>query len=105
MLECAAACAALPDVPTIVEAGYPEVQGINFNGMFAPKATPQPVIERLSDTVSHGAAQEDGDRAAGFGSAPRRGQRRRTKFGGFWSARRAKWSDVMKRANIKPVAE
>jgi tripartite-type tricarboxylate transporter receptor subunit TctC len=31
---------AVPDVPTIVEAGLPEVQGITFNGLFAPKGTP-----------------------------------------------------------------
>jgi tripartite-type tricarboxylate transporter receptor subunit TctC len=34
----------LPDVPTIGEAGYPDVQGITFNGVFAPNATPRPVI-------------------------------------------------------------
>src|SRR5262249_26242746 len=42
---------ALPDVPTMAEAGYPEVEGVTFNGVFAPKATPQPVVERLSAAI------------------------------------------------------
>src|SRR6476469_3240841 len=28
---------AVPEVPTIIEAGLPDVQGITFNGLFAPK--------------------------------------------------------------------
>ena len=43
--------AALPDVPTIEEAGFPDVQGVTFNGVFAPKATPPAVVERLSAVV------------------------------------------------------
>ena len=41
----------LPDVPTMAEAGYPNVTGLTFNGLFAPKGTPQPVIDTLSKTV------------------------------------------------------
>src|SRR3954469_8198860 len=38
----------VPDVPSIVEAGLPDVQGITFNGIFAPKDTPPAVVEKLS---------------------------------------------------------
>src|SRR5262249_51920297 len=41
----------LPDVPTMAEAGFPEIEGVTFNGIFAPKTTPRPVIDRLSATV------------------------------------------------------
>src|SRR6476620_2752343 len=40
--------APIPDVPTSVEAGFPEVQLITFNGIFAPKNTPPAVIDKLS---------------------------------------------------------
>src|SRR4029453_13967708 len=43
--------AALPDVPTMAEAGYPEVEGVTFNGIFAPKQTPRAVVDRLSATI------------------------------------------------------
>src|SRR5215467_10673721 len=39
--------AAYPDVPTMAEVGYPDVGTIAWNAMFAPAATPKPVLETL----------------------------------------------------------
>jgi len=36
-----------PDVPTMKEAGYPDVGTVAWNGLFAPAATPRPVLETL----------------------------------------------------------
>ncbi len=36
-----------PDVPTMKEIGFPDVGTIAWNGMFAPAATPRPVLEIL----------------------------------------------------------
>jgi len=36
-----------PDVPTMKEVGYPDVGTVAWNGMFAPAATPRPVLETL----------------------------------------------------------
>jgi tripartite-type tricarboxylate transporter receptor subunit TctC len=36
-----------PDVPTFKELGYPNVEFYIWAGLFAPKGTPAPVIERL----------------------------------------------------------
>jgi tripartite-type tricarboxylate transporter receptor subunit TctC len=38
---------ALPDVPTVAESGYPGAQANAWWGIFAPKGTPKPVIERF----------------------------------------------------------
>src|SRR5213593_3430562 len=43
--------AALPDVPTFKELGYPEAEFYIWAGLFAPKATPEPVLARLRATV------------------------------------------------------
>jgi len=40
--------AVAPDLPTAAEAGLPGVEITVWFGMWAPKATPQPVIEKLS---------------------------------------------------------
>jgi tripartite-type tricarboxylate transporter receptor subunit TctC len=40
---------ALPDVPTIAEAGYPGLEGEGWVGIFAPAGTPQPIIAQLSE--------------------------------------------------------
>jgi tripartite-type tricarboxylate transporter receptor subunit TctC len=36
-----------PDVPTMKEAGFPGVGTVAWNGLFAPAATPKPVLETL----------------------------------------------------------
>ena len=38
---------ALPEVPTMVESGYPRSVTGSWQGVFVPKATPQPVVDRL----------------------------------------------------------
>jgi tripartite-type tricarboxylate transporter receptor subunit TctC len=40
---------ALPDVPTIAEAGYPGLDGEGWEGIFVPTGTPQDIIAQLSD--------------------------------------------------------
>ncbi|WP_454724812.1 MULTISPECIES: tripartite tricarboxylate transporter substrate binding protein [Cupriavidus] len=37
--------AALPEVPTTAEAGYPQFQAVTWYGLFAPKGTPAPVLQ------------------------------------------------------------
>ncbi|MDQ4060114.1 MAG: tripartite tricarboxylate transporter substrate-binding protein [Pseudomonadota bacterium] len=43
---------ATPDVPTAQEAGLPEFQATGWNAMFAPKRTPKPVIDKLSQALN-----------------------------------------------------
>ena len=42
---------ALPNVPTSAEGGLPEFQVTVWHGMYAPKGTPAPVIQRLSQAL------------------------------------------------------
>ena len=37
----------LPNVPTMSEAGYPEVNVVPWYGYGAPRSTPQPVIDKI----------------------------------------------------------
>jgi tripartite-type tricarboxylate transporter receptor subunit TctC len=48
----------LPDVPTSVEAGLPEFQQQGWNGLFAPKGTPAPVIAKLNAALRAAVASE-----------------------------------------------
>ena len=43
--------AALPEVPTFKELGYPEAEFYIWAGLFAPKATPAPVLAKLREAV------------------------------------------------------
>jgi tripartite-type tricarboxylate transporter receptor subunit TctC len=43
--------ASLPDVPTVRELGYPNLELEGWNGVFAPAKTPKDIIERLHKEV------------------------------------------------------
>jgi tripartite-type tricarboxylate transporter receptor subunit TctC len=43
--------AALPEVPTIAEAGVPGYEAIGWNGMAAPAALPAPILEKIHEAV------------------------------------------------------
>ena len=92
--------AAIPDVPTIEEAGFPDVQGVTFNGLFAPKATPPAIVERLSAAVRAALEKKAvADQLAALGSQARGSSPE--EFTKFLEHETSKWTDVMKQANIK----
>lgn len=41
-----------PDVPTVAESGVPGFDAITWYGLFAPAATPRPIVERLNAAVN-----------------------------------------------------
>ncbi len=48
----------LPNVPTLAEQGYPGIGTNAWQGMFAPAATPRPIIDKLYAAVSRALGQE-----------------------------------------------
>ena len=50
---------ALPDVPTIIEAGYPGLDGEGWDGIFVPAGTPPDIIALLSDQTRNVLALPD----------------------------------------------
>jgi tripartite-type tricarboxylate transporter receptor subunit TctC len=45
---------AYPDVPTTAEQGFPAVQIAHWAGVFAPKGTPQPIIDKMNAALQAG---------------------------------------------------
>ncbi len=50
---------ALPDVPSMAEAGYADFDVLNYFGLVAPKATPTAVVERLNAALAKVVALPD----------------------------------------------
>src|SRR6187401_515623 len=95
---------AVPDVPTIVEAGLPDVQGITFNGLFAPKGTPPAVVEKLSAAIRVALEKKTvADKLGELGSDARGSTP--GEFTKFLEQESAKWTEVMQKANIKVQGE
>jgi tripartite-type tricarboxylate transporter receptor subunit TctC len=51
--------AALPDVPTLAEAGFTGFDTTGWFGLMAPAGTPQPIIDKLYSETSRVLAQND----------------------------------------------
>lgn len=50
---------ALPEVPTFAEAGVRNFGLVNFTGLWAPKGTPQAVVDRLQKDIAAAMASQD----------------------------------------------
>jgi len=48
---------AAPDIPTAIEEGVPNMIGLLFLGLFAPAATPKPIVDRITE-ATHAAATD-----------------------------------------------
>jgi tripartite-type tricarboxylate transporter receptor subunit TctC len=63
--------AALPDVPTAIEAGLPAFDVTTFFGLVAPKGTPANVLQRLHDALVKILGQDEvKKKLAGLGAVP-----------------------------------
>jgi tripartite-type tricarboxylate transporter receptor subunit TctC len=92
--------AALPDVPTIVEAGYPKLASEDWAGILVKSGTPAPVVARLNAAIDKAIKSERTREAfakLGFdpgGGAPE-------SFGTLVHGEVVRWSKVIKDADIK----
>ena len=93
--------AAAPNVPTIAEAGVPGYAVDVWYAMFAPAATPRPVLERLSGAVSKILHSPDVSKKLGaIGLEPvGRGP---AESDAYIKSEIRKWSGVVKAAGISP---
>jgi len=42
----------LPNVPTVIESGYPGFEATGWGAIFVPNGTPQPIIDKLNATIA-----------------------------------------------------
>lgn len=62
---------ALPDVPTVAEAGFPDFTADTWYGVFAPRGTPAPVVDGIAAAVREAVKDEAVKKAfAAIGSEP-----------------------------------
>lgn len=89
----------LPDVPTMAEAGFPEVVGATWTAVVVPAGTPKDVIAKLNDLIVKGLAAPDVKAKlasmayVGIGNSPEQCTQ-------FFKDEMATWSKVIKDAGL-----
>jgi tripartite-type tricarboxylate transporter receptor subunit TctC len=92
--------AELPDVPTMVESGYPEFLMTFWTGVVAPAGTPAAVVSRLNEAINQGLrSAEMKARLGRFQVEPKPGSP--SDFAAFIASEAKKWADVINAAGIK----
>jgi tripartite-type tricarboxylate transporter receptor subunit TctC len=92
---------ALPDVPTIAEAGVPGYESVQWFGMLVPAGTPRPVVDRLHQELTRALRAPDMKERLtslglnGVGSTPE-------EFAAYMKSETEKWAKVIKAMGIKP---
>jgi tripartite-type tricarboxylate transporter receptor subunit TctC len=90
----------LPDMPTMVEAGYPDFVMTFWTGVVAPAGTPAAIVTRLNGVINDGlnSASMKKDLAR-FHVEPKVGSPQ--DFGAFIASEAKKWAGVIQSAGIK----
>src|SRR5439155_25766741 len=93
-------CALIPDVPTMREAGYPQVLGSAWNGIVAPAGVPQAIVQRLNTEIVR--VLERSDTRENFSAmGMEAGGGSPEAFARFLHVESEKWAAVVKAANIR----
>jgi tripartite-type tricarboxylate transporter receptor subunit TctC len=92
---------AMPEVPTIAEAGVPGYEATSWFGFSGPAGLPAPVVERLSRELRRAMEQPTvAPRLADLGFVRR--DYTPAEYQAFVRGELAKWADVVRRAGIQP---
>ena len=96
----AARVAALPEVPTFAEAGFPGVEDETWIGIFLPAGTPQSIVQKLNEAINQSLRTADmKERLEALAFEPVGGTSQQ--FADYVRAEIVKWGRVVRAGNIK----
>jgi tripartite-type tricarboxylate transporter receptor subunit TctC len=94
----------LPNLPTVVEAGVPGYEALDWFGLLAPAATPTNLVLKLSADANRVLADPDiRSRMHSLGADP--AGNTPAEFARFIRSDQAKWANLMRRTGIKPEGD
>jgi tripartite-type tricarboxylate transporter receptor subunit TctC len=89
----------LPEVPTMAEAGFPDVEGATWTAVVVPAGTPKDIITKLNRLIADGLTQPDvKERLAAMAYVPIGNSP--NECAEFFKAETSKWSKVIKDAGL-----
>jgi tripartite-type tricarboxylate transporter receptor subunit TctC len=92
----------LPDVPTVAEAGYPDLKAGSWQGIFVPAGTPREVVDRLFNVTTQ--VMKDADVIARLknGGAEAITSTSPSEFAKFVATETDRWAKIAKEAGATP---
>jgi len=93
--------ASLPEMPSLVEQGYPGFEAISWQAVLAPAGTPRPVVDRVASELIRIIKSDDvrgrilGQYFSAAGTAPEA-------LAGLMKTERERWAKVIKAAGVQP---
>lgn len=92
--------AALPQVPTLAEAGVPEAEASFMQGVVVPTATPKEIITRLQSEIARIVALPGIiEKLTALGLEPV--ANKPEEFGAYIRSEIARWGDIIRKSNLK----
>lgn len=88
--------ASVPDLPTMVESGYPDMVSSSWQGVVAPAGTPAPIIDKLYKALVQTVADKDVAQRLAAGGAGARISKSPADFSAYMAAERQRWAVVVK---------
>ena len=91
----------MPDVPTAIEAGYPDYETYAWYGMYTAKATPREIVNRIQQEIAKIVRRPDmQERLGQFGAEPIASTPE--EFTAFTKSEHDKYAKLIKAAGIQP---
>jgi tripartite-type tricarboxylate transporter receptor subunit TctC len=93
--------AALPEVPTTAEAGFPEIQTATWFGLLATGGTPMDRVQRLHGALNATVNETETRRKLEEGGIDVEISESPAAFAAFYAADQARWAPVVRRAGVR----
>src|SRR5215470_12878179 len=91
---------ALPEIPTLAEAGLPEHEASFMQGVVVPAATPKEIVKRLQSEIARIVALPDViEKLTALGVEPVADTPE--EFGAYIRSEIVRWGDIIRRSNLK----
>ncbi len=92
--------AELPEVPTVIESGYPGFVSLSWTGIVAPVGTPPEIIARINAAIIDAFRDKDAQQGlARLGAEPKFGTPE--SFGAMIAAEIPKWAEAVRAAGVR----
>jgi tripartite-type tricarboxylate transporter receptor subunit TctC len=93
----------LPDLPTMQEAGFKDFEVGIWHGMWVPKGTPKPVVDKLVSALQAGMANPDFQkRMAGLGATVLTSEANPEALAKKVNQQVPQWAELFKKAGLQP---